>query len=286
MITKDFVTFEELFWLSGHSQGWIGLCSPNFTPINDTFWVMTFNSWGDEHDKDDQLFYLTSSDVQAWEAGPRGSSEPAYYPLASSLTSEVRAIDAAVAPVTLPNGTAAWLLAYKREESPVFAIAPFGGEGLDGHFTDLAGLSFSRRDGSPDLATHENWDFLVGPDGRWRVVSSDYGLTVSGARTSWVYTQADHGDFTTWEDGYPIPVNESWYNNDDRANAGAIADWRHIDAVGAYVFVYAGNTVKSKHEFAGRGHNRLGFATSPDLETWTTLPASPAPPVAKLRAEV
>jgi hypothetical protein len=288
MLTTDFVDYTELFWITGHEEGWTGMCSPNFTPINETFWIMTFNSWGDEASKPNQLFYLTSSDIDSWvsQGGRGGASEPRYYPLGATVTSGVRAIDAAIKPVRLSNGTSRWLLAYKRVQTPFFALAPMSGpgqpgaSGLEGQFVPLQGLSFTRRDGKLDMADHENWDFLEGPDGRMRLVSSDYGSTVSGPRTSWLYTQATAGDFAQWHDGYPINVTQSWFNNDDLANAGFVADWRKVSGIDQYVLIFAGNTQKSSGSFAGRGHNRLGFAVSSDLETWTSLPSSPAPPTA------
>lgn len=285
MLTTDFVTFTELFWISGHAQGWTGMCSPNFTPLNESFWIMTFNSWGDEAGKPNQLFYLTSADINGWIAtgGRHEDSDPPYHPLGASVTRGVRSIDAAVWPAKLPNGTTSWLLAYKRVQTPFFALGPMSGAGqpgaagLEGDFDPLPSLSFSRRDGTLDLADHENWDFLEGPDGKLRVVSSDYGSTVSGARTTWLYTQETAGDFGTWNDGYPINVTRAWFNNDDLANAGFVADWRGVSGVGQFVLIFAGNTQKSHGQFAGRGHNRLGFAVSGDLEVWDTLPASSAP---------
>ncbi|NJK95417.1 MAG: hypothetical protein HC905_11340 [Bacteroidales bacterium] len=87
--TQDFKTYSEpLFIWSGMEEGWIGLCSPDISRINNT-WILTFNSWGDKEGKPNQLFYATSTDLVRWSG---------LKPLARNITNDVRAIDAAIIP--------------------------------------------------------------------------------------------------------------------------------------------------------------------------------------------
>lgn len=276
-LTTNFSSLSgPTFVISGHDAGWIGMCSPNLTPLpqsaNHSF-VLTFNSWGDEAGKPNQLFFMTSTDLAHWQALPADArpAEPPYHPLAPTLTSGSRSIDAAV---TFWEEQQVWVLAYKNAQG---TLAVATSEALDGEFQPVSGVSMQ-----PNvLAEHENFEFVVGPDGNMRLVSSDYGVGITGPRNTWIYTQADASSFAQWTHGYATNISAQWFNTNDLANAGYVADFRAVPAdlgdptgpaFGAYVLLYAGN--QNDQGWAGRGHNRLGMARSVDLVSWQELPPS------------
>lgn len=235
--TRDFRVFSEpLFLWSGEADGWTGLCSPNISRIDDEF-VLTFNSWGNEHPngRKNQLFYSTSKDLLDWSI-PK--------PLASNLTMGIRAIDAAI---TLQE---VYFLVWKERQTPQFAFA----ESLDGEWTRMTG---------PALGWFENAQFVHLPGG-------DY-LLFTGKGHQPILVEIEFSlsvDGPTITAGLPrqlfIPIQE--FNTHDHANAAFL--WSEAGPSGDTLYlIYAGSTEGESH--AGRGYNQLGIARSTDGISWS-----------------
>lgn len=252
--TRDFKTFSEpLFMWDGREDGWIGMCSPNVMRRGET-WVMTFNSWGDQEGRPNQLFYATSPDLMDWSEAR---------PLAPEVTvkdgAPTRAIDAAV---TFYDKR--WYLVWKEGRPHVtrMAIAP----DLDGPWTMIP------PDGNPDILmydersiglTHENFDFVVFEGWRY-LVSTDYKPHIPVLYRQAAFDPESPADWMYWHRGAPVHVPEQWFNTNHRANAVSFTNWTHFD--GHIYMIYAGRTEGESH--AGRGDNRLGLARSRNLAHW------------------
>lgn len=235
--TTDFRRFSKpLFVWDGRADGWTGLCSPNLTQVDNSFYL-TFNSWGDHHpnDKPNQLFFAKSKDLENWSR---------HSPLAANVTCGKRSIDAAIAPA---NGK--YYLIWKENQTPQVAYA----NSLSGRW---------RRLGRPSGGWFENAE-LISIDGAWHLVATNRDnlpvlmkMRQSGDRlTDWLH----------WTNPRVLNVPHQSFNSNHRANAAFLADWRSQD--GYFYLLYAGRTESQTH--LKRGDNRLGLARSIDLQAWT-----------------
>jgi len=246
--TKDFINYSNpVLIANGTDDGWIGMCSPNITPldINGTTYLLTLNSWGDDPKKPDQLFYMLSSDLITW-------SKPRL--LAPKITAGIRGIDAAVA---YYNNK--YYLIWKSKEAtpgvPQIAIS----DNLDDGWKLLGTPSFHCSHGTTSAA-HENFDF-INIDGKWKLLSTDtllpflYSMKGSGLNDT---------DWLDWTDGYQLLVVQKEWNSKGSSNAAAFNDWRKYD--GYYYLFYAGENETTT--FHGRGHEKIGVSRSKDLVNW------------------
>jgi predicted GH43/DUF377 family glycosyl hydrolase len=81
--TADFCTYSDfLFCLDGRADGHISLCSPDISRVGDTY-ILTLNSWGDDPENPNQLFYMQSPDLVQWSERR---------PLAANLTRGARCL--------------------------------------------------------------------------------------------------------------------------------------------------------------------------------------------------
>lgn len=246
--TKDFQTFSEpLFIWDGMDDGWIGMCSPNITRVDDTYYL-TYNSWGDDHPNGspNQLFYAESKDLENWDK---------HKPLATNVTVDEdggprRAIDAAV---TYDRGK--YYLVWKAVQTP--QIAWSNCMGADG-WTTL---------GRPIGSWFENGEFLK-IDGRWHmlVTANPPGTK---AHLPHLVPMINDGSkvahWLGWGQMQLLDIPQEEFNTNRRANASFLADWREHD--GYFYLLYAGRTESESH--LGRGDNKLGLARSKDLKNWT-----------------
>lgn len=248
--TKDFRHFSQpIFDFDGRRDGWIGMCSPDVQKLGGEY-VMTFNSWGADPKKPNQLFYRTSQDLVHWSA--RQS-------LAPNLTKGLQVIDAALS----YDGTDYHLI-YKQEQikpQPRPRIAT--SRSLDGpyQFSGNGFPSLLMKSGSEDGLIHENYEFIR-TQGTWYLLTTDYH-----PQAPYLYTLLNGSRWLKWINGYKIVIPEQKFNTDNIANAAALYDWRKYD--GYYYLIYAGRT--EGKTFLGRGWNQLGLARSKDLIHW--LPA-------------
>ncbi len=245
--TRGFRRFSPpLVNFDGRRDGWTGMCSPDVRRRPGGGYVMTFNSWGDQPHRPDQLFYRTSRDLERWS--PRR-------PLAAGLTRGQRVIDAALAPVR-----GGFYLIWKENMHPMRPRLAFAAH-LRGPWRFVgSGLPRLRMAGGRDDGlTHENFTFArIG--GRWRLYASDYGR---GRRHQVLYTQARAGDWLHWTGGVNLQLPRQRFNRrtDD---AGFIINWRRHDG---YVYViYAGRN--ETRSYLHRGWNRLALARSRGLRHW------------------
>lgn len=256
--TTDWKRFSDpVLFLDGRDGGWTGLCSPNVSCIDGT-WYLTYNSWGNVHPNGltNRLFYRTSKDLLAW-----GEERP----VAATLNDGHRVIDIAM---TGANGKVYILWkdevydetgrkAYKTRigtaSSPDRDVA-YIGDGFP---------SFTLRDGGGDShLIHENYQF-IDIDGKVHLLATDYP-----PHRPWLYEMAGDGmsddDWLRWVNGRELRVPVERFNTDHVANAAFLADWRVHD--GYFYLLYAGRTHGLTH--AGRGNNALGLARSTDLVSW------------------
>lgn len=236
--TTDFRSFSEpLFIWDGQENGWTGLCSPDISRVDGQY-VMTFNSWGDDHPngKSNQLFYALSRDLESWSD---------YQPLASNLTIGSRAIDAA-----LCQAKDKLYLVWKEHQTPMIA---FSNE-LEGNWTRI---------GNPSGGWFENAQFLK-IDGNWTLLVTGEGHLPYLMKMKHAGNRPE--DWLRWGRPEVLQIPEERFNTNNRANAAALADWRTYD--GYFYLLYAGRTEGVTH--AGRGDNKLGLARSKDLIHWET----------------
>ena len=255
--TIDFKTYSQpVLKFDGQEEGWIGMCSPNITQVDSTYYL-TFNSWGDKPSQFNQLFYKTSTDLVNWSTG--------YSNLGSNLTSGKRAIDAAVA---FENNKfyLIWKEGKGKKSRTRLAVA----RSMNANFAYI-GNGYPRlhmASGLHSRRTHENFEFIK-VDGKWRLLSTDYS-----PHNPYLYTMhesGDNSDWLTWVGGYKLEIPKERFNTAHRANAAVLYDWRAYD--GYFYLLYAGNTENSS--FGKRGHNRLGLARSLDLVKWTVIGTLP-----------
>ncbi|RXZ82012.1 hypothetical protein EBB07_11795 [Paenibacillaceae bacterium] len=260
--TKDFLTFSEpILHLDGKDEGWTGMCSPEIVKAEGVYYL-TFNSWGDQAGRPNQLFYKTSTDLIHWSEG--------FQPLAANLTQGNRAIDSSL---IYENGL---FYLFWKERTAEDRTRLASSAALSGDFAYIGDgyPQFLMQDGKDNGLIHENFCFLK-VDGQWRMITTDYKKDSFAFHNSYLYTLKTAGenplDFLTWESGYQLDVQQESFNADHRANAAALYDWRKYD--GHFYLLYAGNT--ENESFATRGHNRLGLSRSKDLLQWSPAGQTP-----------
>jgi hypothetical protein len=261
--TSDFKTFSKpILNIDGREEDWIGMCSPDCVKIGDT-WYLTFNSWGDQEGRPNQLFYMASKDLVNW--GPRK-------PLAHNVTRGTRAIDSALA---FDNGR--YILFWKEIQTTRCCVA----DSIDGPYKILGSgwPKFFGGDGR-EFEWNENYQ-LMKIDGGWRMLASthdpdskeEYVDSEGRKRTRFtmmpiIYTMdkttgSDY-DWLKWTGGYEPKVRIESFNTDHRANSAAMLDLTEVD--GYYYLLYAGRTEGAS--YLKRGNNKLGLSRSKDLVTW------------------
>lgn len=243
--TKDFKTYSEpLLNFAGEEDNWIGMCSPDVTQVDNTYYL-TLNSWGDIPGKPNQLFFMTSHDLMNWSD---------YKPLAANLTTE-RAIDAAVA---YHNNK--FFLIWKEVQTPKVAV----GETMEGDFSVVGYPDFLKLPSDRSVKL-ENYQFLK-IDDKWCLL----GTKMDEGHYPNLYRMAGDGDsesdWLSWTDGHELTVGRQHFNTKDGANSAMLADWRKHD--GFFYLFYAGTN--EGDGYLGRGWNRLGIARSKDLLHWET----------------
>lgn len=254
--TEDFREYSEpVMHVDGRENGWIGMCSPDVSRHDGTYYL-TFNSWGDKEGKPNQLFYRTSPDLESWSDRR---------PLGRSLTRGERAIDAAVG-----RHDGRWYLAWKGADSETCIATAADIDGPFEYVGEDGVLRFEKRSGEVTRGGQENYQFHA-TDGERYLLTTDFH---AGHRPTLYRIDGDPEEeesWLTWTDGYQLGIPEQEFNTGDRANAAAMYDWREHDD--HFYLLYAGNQEgrykgDTAGAFAGRGWNRLGLARSTDLETW------------------
>ena len=256
--TKDFKTFSDpILKFDGKEDGWIGMCSPDVNLMNGQY-VMTFNSWGNQPTKPNQLFVMTSPDMVHWSKREK---------LAANLTEGKKVIDAALA-----YADGGYYLIYKQGPKggtliPRMAFSKsvvgpyeFVGDGLP---------KLLRPDGSTETLTHENYQFIH-VDTKWYLLTTDYdqqkeGNIIDKGEELHLYTLDPKSNWLVWGEGRRLDTPQEAFNTDYKDNAGCLVDWRRYD--GYFYLLYAGRT--EYNSFAMRGQNRLGLARSKDLIHWS-----------------
>jgi hypothetical protein len=248
--TRDFKHFSApLFNFDGEDNGWIGMCSPDVQFLYGRY-VMTFNSWGDEPGKPNELFYMTSDDLIHWSRRR---------PLALNLTGigDQDVIDAALAQAG--NG---YYLAYKEQTrgkhkrpKMAFAMSLRGPFAYVGNGLPLLLMANGKDNGLP----HENYEF-ISTNGHWYMLTTDYV-----PQAPYLYELDNGSHWLRWTRGYTFNIPHERFNTENVANASALYDWRQYD--GYYYLIYAGHT--EGVTYANRGWNQLGLARSKDLVHWS-----------------
>lgn len=261
--TRDFKHYSDpILNLDGRDDGWIGMCSPDVQQLDGKY-IMTFNSWGDEPGKPNELFYMMSPDLLHWSKAKA---------LALNLTGPNRVIDASLA-----EADGGYYLIWK-EGSPQGSMRPrlAFARSLDGTFAYVESgyPSLLSRDGKEDGLVHENYEF-VHMNSQVYLLTTDYELQThdksrrqEGARWSKqgarLYELDRKSHWLKWINGYRLAIPEEQFNTVNRDNAAALYDWRSYS--GYYYLIYAGVTERTS--YAGRGRNQLGLARSKDLIHW------------------
>ena len=233
--TRDFKTFSDpLFIWDGRDQGWEGMCSPNLSQINDTYYL-TYNSWGESKEKPPQLFYAQSRDLENWDKDK---------PLAANVTKGARSIDAAIA---LANDK--YYLVYKEYQTPKMAV----GTSLDG--SDWKSL------GTVPGGWFENSEFIR-IDGKWNLLVTDRAHLPCLRE---LIGQGDKdADWTNWSVFKRLSIPLENFNLNERANCAFLADFRSTD--GYFYLLYSGRNKGFGHE--GDYDFSLAIARSKDLAKW------------------
>jgi hypothetical protein len=249
--TRDFKTYSRpILDFDGERAGWIGMCSPDVQKLGN-IWELSFNSWGDDPKRPDQLFYRTSSDLVHWS--PR-------HPLAANLTAGQGVIDLSVT----QSGSvyyAIWKAGRHPDEMhPRLAAS----KSLAGpwHFVGSGYPSLRMADGKENGLIHENFEF-VWISGVLHLLSSDY----PHGHHEYLYTLLNPRRPLEWGKGFKLKIPGQSFNRKVHCDAAAVYDWRRYD--GFFYLIYAGRNEQST--YLHRGWNRLGLARSKDLRHW--LPA-------------
>ncbi|MGH9401312.1 MAG: hypothetical protein ACRD2P_04300 [Terriglobia bacterium] len=245
--TRDFRTYSKpILDFDGEEDGWIGMCSPDVRKAGSVY-ELSFNSWGDDPAKPDQLFYMTSPDLVHWSARRR---------LAPNLTAGERVIDAAIA-----GAKSGFYLIWKQNMQNHPAPRVAFSKSLEGpwSFVGSGFAALTMPDGKENGLIHENFTFLR-IDGKWRVLSSDY----PHGHHEYLYTQLHQNNWLDWGNGLPIHAAPEAFNRFVRADAAALYDWRNED--GYFYLLYAGRNEQTA--YLHRGWNRLGLSRSKDLIHW------------------
>ncbi|MBD3351374.1 MAG: hypothetical protein GF364_07795 [Candidatus Lokiarchaeota archaeon] len=258
--TQDWISFSEpILHLNGKKDGWTGLCSPNISKINNTYYL-TFNSWGGWHPnkRTNNLFYIQSQDLRSWSRMKQ---------IAKNLTEEIEVIDIAI---TYANNK--FYVIWKQEHDQTGKTTKVTYIGTCHDLDDKCELiedgrpKFILKTGKESDKIHENYQFIK-IDGDWYLLSTDYTphrpylYKMGGSNNG-----KQNSDWLLWKDGYELKVPEENFNTNHRSNASFLADWREYKDNGYFYLLYAGRTEGWTH--AHRGNNKLGLARSNDLENW------------------
>jgi hypothetical protein len=247
--TKDFKTYSKpIFDFDGEEDGWIGMCSPDVQRLG-KMWELSFNSWGDDPKRPDQLFYMTSPDLVHWSGR---------HSLAGNLTAGEGVIDLSVT----QNGRGGYYAIWKAGRHPG-EIRPRLAEAasLSGpwRFVGSGDVSMLMKDGKENGLIHENFEFLR-IDGVLHVLSSDYPQ----GHHEYLYTLLDPAHPLEWGKGFELHIAGQDFNRMVPCDAAAVYDWRKHD--GYFYLIYAGrNDVTT---YLHRGWNRIALARSKDLKHW------------------
>lgn len=245
--TRDFKNYSKpILDFDGEEDGWTGMCSPDVQNAGSVY-ELSFNSWGDQPGKPDQLFYMTSPDLIHWSAR---------HPLAPNLTAGERVIDAAIA----DTGSGFYLIWKQNTANHPIPRVAFS-KSLEGPWS-FAQSGFARLtmpDGKEDGLIHENFTFMRA-GGKWRLLSSDY----PHGHHQILYTQLHSKNWLDWGNGLAIHVAPQAFNTLVHADAAAIYNWQKYD--GYYYLIYAGRN--EAQTYLHRGWNRLALSRSKDLIHW------------------
>lgn len=255
--TPDFVTFSTpILNFDGEEAGWTGMCSPDVQKLGDV-WELSFNSWGDDPKRPDQLFYMTSPDLVHWSSRRQ---------LADNLTAGQSVIDLSV---TSLGGRyyAVWRQGLEDYPHDIhIRMAAAGSLGGPWHFVGPGVVSLSMATGRDNGRIHENYEFVRAGSGL-RLLSDDYRDNTEG---EFLYTLMNAARPLTWGDGIEMNVPLQNFNRLVRCFAAALYDWRKLD--GYFYLIYAG--CNEQTTYLGRGWNRLALARSRDLLHWFAAGAS------------
>ena len=237
--SRNLATWEGPEWLWG--EGASGYCSPDIIQCNDQY-IMTFQSWDAIHPRQsrNQLFYASSADAVNWTA-PR--------PLAANLTTDLRAIDPALA---YDDGH--WRLLYKAAQEPRLATAP----ALDGPWTALPAPAFGWAENGQFVRIDNCWHLLATITDHQQALAALSGLAGDGQGVQ------DWSQWGPWKE-CRTPLR-SGFNSALPANASALWDGREFDGYWYRVFCAADIPPRGNRDY------QLGIARSRDLVTWELPP--------------
>jgi hypothetical protein len=252
--TRDFRTYSRpIFDFDGEKAGWIGMCSPDVQKLGG-IWELSFNSWGDDPKRPDQLFYITSTDLVHWSSR---------HALAPNLTAGHGVIDLSVTR-TGSRYYAIWKQGRNRRTMhPRLASATrLGGPW---HEVGSGDASLKMADGKENGLIHENFEFIW-IDGVLHLLSSDY----PHGHHEYLYTLLDPSNPLEWGKGFELQVPAQSFNQMVHCDAAAVYDWRKHD--GYFYLIYAGRNEQTT--YLHRGWNRLALARSRDLVHWSPAGAA------------
>jgi hypothetical protein len=270
--TRDFGTYEP-FLIAGVNTA--GTCpgSPDLTRVGD-HWYLVFQAPAPRCPENRQLFFTTTptlADPTTWTP---------VRPLAPDLAPDQSLIDGALA-----TAGAQVFLGFKWRQRQTFHVA-YGvlsgtpGEAPLWRYDRLATLRAIAGTRLPYFGFAENYQFIQ-IDGVWHLLATgrnrmllrrgvvnprSYVYTCS--HEPFLYTICGQGtqpqDWRQWRHKTPLRIPSEAWNPMMHANAAFLADWRAYD--GFFYLFYAG--AADGHQFAGRGHGKIGVARSRDLVHW------------------
>lgn len=249
--TRDFRKFSRpMLNFTGEPDGWFGMCTPDIQKFSN-LWVLTFNSWGDNPRRPDQLFYKTSSDLVHWSPT---------HPLAPNLTTGLSVIGPSITRIG-DLYYASWRQGtedFPRDIKVRIASA----KNLDGpwSYSGSGDVSLRMVGGIDNDRIHENGQFIW-IDNRLHMVSDDYRGDLEG---TFLYSLLDPSDPLSWGRGYELQIPVESFNRINCCEAASLYDWRRQD--GYFYIIYDGANEQSTYE--GRGWKSLGLARSRDLVHW------------------
>jgi hypothetical protein len=249
--TEDFVTYSPpILSFDGREQGWRGMCSPDVQNLGDR-WELSFNSWGDDPQRPDQLFYMTSPDLVHWSARQA---------LGANLTAGESVIDLTV--TRLGRGyLAVWRQGLEDFPKQIRVRVAAAGK-LDGpwHFVGSGNATLRMANGRDNGLIHENYEFVrIGS--ALGLLSDDYRDDVEG---EYLYRLVNSAQPLVWGMGQELAIPLEGFNRMVHCVAATLYDWRH--QLGYYYLLYAGSNEQTS--YLGRGWNRLALARSKDLVHW------------------
>ena len=230
--TQDFVTYSPpILDFDGQSDGWLGMCSPDVQNLGD-IWELSFNSWGDNPKRPNQLFYMTSPDLVRWSSR---------HPLAANLTAGQSVIDLSV--TRLGEGYyAVWRQGLEDYPSKIrIRVAAAGSLTGPWRFVDSGYATLKMASGKENGLIHENYE-LVQMGGALRLLSDDYRDDDEG---EYLYTLGNNEQPLMWRDGFELKIPVQGFNRMAHCFAATLYDWRKHD--GYYYLLYAGNNEQTTY---------------------------------------